>query len=114
MERRAPTRASARMSWTCAILLVLMSSVQAAHVCGLEEGALLQPGATAQVRTARSADVFCVICASSHSPSLAAPVVCLPSADSVTEPPLHRLLIGTSVSQQFALYIRPPPLTFPL
>jgi len=109
MERYTQTGPRARLSWLCAFLLVLMSFVQAVHVCELGEGLIPQSAATAQVGNVRSADTFCAICASSHSPSLAAPLVCLPSIGCLTEPALHGRLIRRSVSQAFALYIRPPP-----
>jgi hypothetical protein len=94
------------------MLVILMSSVQAVHVCGLGEGCIPQPGATAQVVNVGSPDTFCAICASSHSPSLAAPLVCLPSIARLTEAALHGRVIRRSFSQKFALYIRPPPFSW--
>lgn len=91
------------------MLLLLMSSVQAVHVCGLGEGRISQPGATVRVADVGSPDTFCAICASSHSPSLAAPLVCLPSIARLTETALRGRVIRRSFSQTFALYIRPPP-----
>lgn len=105
MEHDTQTGLQVRLSWTCAILLVLMNFVQAAHVCGF----IPSYGAIAQVSDAGPADGFCAICAGSHSPSLAAPLDYLPPVDSLTELILRGLVSRRSVSQAFALYIRPPP-----
>jgi hypothetical protein len=109
MEYSTQTRLRGRLSWMCAILLLLMSSAQAMHVCGLEEGLRPRPGTTVQIGNLRSGDGFCAICASSHSPSLAAPLVYLPSLDGLTESSFHGRVVRRSALQIFALYTRPPP-----
>jgi hypothetical protein len=93
----------------CAIFLLLMSSAQAVHVRGLEEGFCPQPGATVQIGNAQSGVAFCAICASSHSPSLAAPLVSLPSLDGLTETSFRGRVVRRSVARTFVLYTRPPP-----
>jgi hypothetical protein len=97
-----------QLSWMCVVFLLLMSSAQAAHVCQLTDDFQPSQGSAAQM-TAPVSHSFCAICASSHSPSLAAPFVSLASLESPAEPSLARNAIERSVSPQFALYIRPPP-----
>jgi len=107
----AKTRAWSRLSWTCALLLVLLSAAQSAHVCELGDPVRAPSGGLAQISSFRGAHVFCAICASAHSPSLAAALVSLPSIDTPAEAPIQGRALGRSVARDFALYIRPPPIS---
>lgn len=95
-------------AWACLFLLLVVSSVQACHVCGLE-GTSQQPHSlSAQQATTSSSDV-CLICLSSQPASARASlaglsILFVPKATAVAQQPL--LL---SAETLFALYIRPPP-----
>src|ERR1051326_5262212 len=95
-------------AWVSLFLLLVVSSVQASHVCGLE-GASSQPHSlNAQLTAASSSDV-CLICLSSQPASARAAlaglsILFIPKATAVAHQPL--LL---SIETLFALYIRPPP-----
>lgn len=112
VELGTQTRIRARLSWLCLVLFLLMSTAQAAHVCGLADE-LFRPqhGATAQAGNVVSTQTFCAICASSHSPSLAVPLASLPSVDGPCETYIPGRVITRSAPPAFALYIRPPPLS---
>jgi len=98
-----------QLSWLCVIFLLLMNSAQAAHVCPLADDFHPQQGNETQLSGAASVHGFCAICASSHSPSLAASFVSLASLDGPSEPSLVGHLIERSASPLFGLSIRPPP-----
>jgi len=93
----------------CAIILLLMNSAQAAHICGLGEQFQLHHGSAVQLSGAPSSETFCGICASSHSPSLAASLVSIPSIAGPCAPLLSGPPIKASVSPTLSFYIRPPP-----
>jgi hypothetical protein len=99
-----------QLSWVCVLFLLVMNTAQVAHVCSLPDD--VQPlGSATQFQAASSAPShsFCVICASSHAPSLAAPFVSIASSGGVSTPALARRPLERSVAPLFALYIRPPP-----
>jgi hypothetical protein len=102
-------RTWARVSWICAVVLLLMTSAQSAHMCGLAGELRLHHGKAAQADNIDSPHTFCAICASSHSPSFAVSLTSLPSIDSLTERSLQRSIVRRSSSPVFALYTRPPP-----
>ncbi len=102
-------RTWARVSWICAVVLLLMTSAQSAHMCGLAGDLRLHHGKAAQADNIDSPHTFCAICASSHSPSFAVSLTSLPSIDSLTERSLQRSIVRRSSSPVFALYTRPPP-----
>jgi hypothetical protein len=98
-----------QLSWLCVVFLLLMSSAQAAHICPLTDDYQPQHGSAAQWSAAPSTHAFCAICASSHSPSLAAPFASLVSFKSPSGQFLAGNVVERSASPRFALYIRPPP-----
>lgn len=109
MQLVRKTRAWKQLGWACALFLLLLNSAQAAHICGLEEGFGPQHGNTAQVSNVSSAQTFCAICASSHSPSLAVPFISLSHLSGPTESSVSGQVNEKSALPIFALYIRPPP-----
>jgi hypothetical protein len=102
-------RTWARVSWICAVVLLLMTSAQSAHMCGLAGDLRIHHGKSAQADSVDSPHTFCAICASSHSPSFAVSLAAIPSIDSLTERPLQRSIVRRPSSPVFALYTRPPP-----
>lgn len=109
VEHCTLTRRWARVGWMCAVILLLTSSVQAAHICGLQEEFGTHHGDSVWAENVRSGHTPCTICASSHSPSLATQLVPLPFIDSPPEPFLPGRVIKHSAPQAIALYVRPPP-----
>jgi len=97
------------MAWVCAVLVLIMNTAQAAHLCDLGEELSLIQGKSVNTQTIEPTHTFCTICASAHSPSLAASLVSLPSADAPSETPVAAVHTKPSVSPVFVSYIRPPP-----
>ena len=87
---------------------LLLNSAQAVHICSLEEFHA-QHSNTAQLTNDSSAPTFCAICASSHSPSLAVPIVSLSHFIGPTESPSTGQVDENSALPLFSLSIRPPP-----
>ncbi len=103
------TRSFKRMGWLCALFLLLLNSAQAAHICGLDREFHPQHGNSAQLSNGGSTHTFCAICASCHSPSLAAPMVSLSRIAGPAESSVSGQVLERSALPIFALYIRPPP-----
>jgi hypothetical protein len=116
LKRRTQTRFWARVSWTCAVFLLLVNSVQAAHACGLAEGSRAHQRESANSSDLRSGDAqsehtFCMICASSRLSSSPAPSASLPYVIGLSEYlPSTPVIEPFASPKTFALFIRPPPL----
>jgi len=107
MQQGRQSRTLARWSWLWAVLLLVMNCAQAVHVCELGEQFRAHAGAVVQGK-AEAPHIFCTICASAHSPSLAASLVTLPPMDGPVEPSILRPVIRRSASPVVAFRIRPP------
>ncbi len=86
-----------------------MNSVLATHVCSQSEDFRPFDDGTVQLSGAVSGHTFCAICAISHSPLLAAPLLSLTSLQDLSEQSLSGPVAERSSLTVFTLYIRPPP-----
>ncbi len=97
------------LGWTCVLCLLLMNSVLATHVCSLSQDILLKNDKAVELSSAVSGHAFCAICAISHSPLLAPPLVSVTSLRGPSEQSVSGPVAERSALTVFALYIRPPP-----
>ena len=95
--------------WACVLFLLLVNSAQVIHSCGLPDELNTRPDRGVSVSSASTDHSFCMICVSSHSPSLASPFVYLFSVDGSAGMPLPARNVQRSVAPVFVHYIRPPP-----
>jgi hypothetical protein len=97
----------ASCAYLCIGLLLMTTIAQALHCCELVPLRTAHHFGTA--RSAPASSAVCLICASGHTPSLAAPMT------SVAVPGHITSVCGTigqsfhSALQMFALHVRPPP-----
>ncbi len=112
MEQHTRQRQSRRLqaaAWVCVAILLIASSAEAAHFCEL--GGIVASARITVEHSTGAAPTFCLICATAHSPSLAAAVVALALGYTVTRSAFAPAASSWSRLHSFALYVRPPPLS---
>ena len=94
------------LGWSCVLCLLLMNSVLATHVCSLSEDLHPHSDKVLELSSAVSGHTFCAICAISHSPLLAAPLVSLTSlqgpSETVSVPTGNRALRSNAIHSLYS------------
>ena len=91
-----------------AVLLLLVSFAQAAHLCkssaSYTSSVTVAPGADSS-----ASDSPCLLCMSSHVSAVTAPSVVVQAAGVEVPLPIALPVAAHSISTSFALSVRPPP-----
>jgi len=105
IQHRTPDRAT-WLTVACIAVLLLATSIQAVHLCGLE---IPTARATSQVSTVAFSGGACLVCLMAQSPVAAAPVVVFSPTSRASEAvPFPEVRTG-QLLEFFQLYVRPPP-----
>lgn len=91
----------------CIAILLVASTVEAAHFCELGGGTTAVQATSAG--NGSSAPAFCLICATAHQASMGAPVAHLARTEAVLASAVVAAVQSQSRLRTFTMDVRPPP-----
>lgn len=108
-HREFEAQPSRLVLWLCCAILLLVSSVQACHICGL--GVLdFSQASLSETQSVTNSGGICLICITSQPATHPVPALRLDPDFSSAEKSVAPSTISDLSSELFALTIRPPPL----